>query len=125
MAHLSKKGDEAANQLPDVEEKLGKNCFVHVHNDVKLGNACNELRGMYTQCLSHKVDIVCGGGNQSWYFRSKTHKAERTDALGNSHPDLLNGLINTVARLKFHDTTKGQPLYDRVGVEYVDDNSYA
>ena len=65
-----KKGDEAANQLLEVEEKLGQ-LVVHVHYDVKWGNACTELRGMYTQCLSHQVDIVCGDGNQSWHFRSK------------------------------------------------------
>jgi hypothetical protein len=66
-----KRVTEEANLLPDVEEKLGFFCVVHVHNDVNWGNACTELRGMYLQCLSHQVDIVCGDGNQSWYFRYK------------------------------------------------------
>ena len=80
---------------------------------------------MYLQCLSHKVDIVCGDDNQSWCFRSKTHKTERTYALGNCHPEPLIGLINTVARLKFPVFDKGQPLFDRVCMEYVDNNAYA
>ena len=29
-------------------------CVVHFHNDIKWGNACTELRGMYLQCLAHK-----------------------------------------------------------------------
>ena len=66
------------------------------------------------QRLSHKVDIVCGDGNQSWYFRSKTHKTERTDALGNLHPEPLNGLVNTVARFEVSSFNRGQPLFDCV-----------
>ena len=89
-----------------------------------MGNACTELRGMYLQCLAHKVDIVCGDGNQSWYFRSKTHKAERTDALGNGHPEPLNGLVNTVARFEVSRYNKGLPLYDRACMAYVDNKSY-
>ena len=63
-----KKGDEAANQLPDVEENLG------VMHSPSFG-ACTR-----NVSLSHQVDIVCGDGNQSWYFRSSTHKVERTDS---------------------------------------------
>ena len=79
---------------------------------------------MCLQCLSHQVDIVCGDGNQSWYFRSKTHKAERTDALGSCHPERLNGLVNTVARFEVSRYNKGLPLYDRVCMKHVDNNSY-
>ena len=54
-----------------------KICVVHVHNIVKWDSACTELRSMYNTCLGMQVDIVCGDGNQAWYFRSKAHKQER------------------------------------------------
>ena len=73
---------------------------------------------------SHKVDIVCGDGNQSWYFRSKPHKVERTDSLGNGHPEPLTGLVNTMARFEVSLYNKGLPLYDRVCMRYVGNNSY-
>ena len=56
-----------------------KVCVVHVHNILKWGSACTELRSMYKPCLGMQVDIVCGDGSQAWYFRSKAHKQERTD----------------------------------------------
>ena len=96
---IHQKGRRGGEPVTRCGREAWKICVVHVHNDVKWGNACTELRGMCTQWLSHKVDIVRGDGNQSWYVRSKTHKAERTDALGNSHPEPLHGLINTVARI--------------------------
>ena len=53
-----------------------------------------------------------------------THKAERTDALGNLHPEPLNGLVNTVARFEVSRYNRGQPLYERVCIEYIDNNAY-
>ena len=55
---------------------------------------------MCLTCLAQQVDIVCGDGNQAWYFRAKEHKKERTDTKGNVHPEPLNGLVNNVARLR-------------------------
>ena len=57
-------------------------CVVYDHNVLKWDSACRELRVMYKTCLVLHADIVCGDGNQAWYFRSKAHKAERTDATG-------------------------------------------
>ena len=79
---------------------------------------------MYMTCLCPQVDIVCGDGNQALYFRSNTHKAEQTDALGNLHPEPLNGLVNTVARFEVSWYNRGQPIFERVCMEYVDNNSY-
>ena len=42
----------------------------------------------------------------------------------NGHPEPLNGLVNTVARLEVARYNKGLPLYDRVCMEYVDNKSY-
>ena len=46
-------------------------CVVHVHNLLKWDSACRELRVMSRTCLALQVDIVCGDGNQAWYFRSR------------------------------------------------------
>ena len=79
---------------------------------------------MYLRCLSFRADIVCGGGNQALYFCSKTHKAERTDPRGSFHLEPLNGLVNTVARFEVSRMNRGQPLFDRVCMEYIDNNAY-
>ena len=68
---IHQKGRRGGEPVTRCGRETWKNCVVHVHNGLKLGNACTELRGMYTQCLSYQVDIVSGDGNQSWYFRSK------------------------------------------------------
>ena len=78
---------------------------------------------MDLRCISLQVDIVCGDANQAWYFRSKTHKTERTDPLGNLQPDPLNGLVNTVARFEVSRVNKGRPLFERVCMEYMDNNA--
>ena len=52
------------------------------------------------------------------------HKTERTDPAGDSHPEHLNGLINTVARFEVARLNQGQPVYERVAMEYVDNNAY-
>jgi hypothetical protein len=82
-------------------------CVVHVHNDVKWGNACTDLRGMYTPCLSHQVDIVCGDGNQSWCFHSKEHT--RLNELMHWETVTQNLSMDSSTQwpvLKFHVTTK-------------------
>ena len=68
---IHQQGHRGGELVTRCRRETWKFCVVHVHNDIKWGNACTGLRGMYLQCLSHKVDIVCGDGNQSWYFRSK------------------------------------------------------
>ena len=75
-------------------------------------------------CLSLQVDIVCGDGNQALYFRSNTHKTERTDPRGSLHPEPLNGLVNTVERFEVSRFNRGQPLFDRACMEYIDNNAY-
>ena len=70
-----------------------------------------------------QADIVCGDGNQAWYFRSKAHKAERADANGKTHPEPLNGLLNTVAWFEVSRLSHGQPVYGHVAMEYVDNNA--
>ena len=42
----------------------------------------------------------------------------------NGHPEPLNGLVNAVARLEVSRYNQGLPLYDRVCMECVDNNSY-
>ena len=91
-------------------------CVVHVHKILKLGSACRQLQVMCKTCLALQVDIVCGDGNQAWYFRSKAHKAERTDATGESHPAPLNGLLNTVARFEVSRLNQGQLVSARVAM---------
>ena len=100
-----------------------KACVVHVHNLVKWDSACRELRVMYRTCLALQVDIVCGDGNQAWYFRSRKHKAERTDPTGEGHPEPLNGLLNTVARFEVVRLNQNQPVYNRVAMECVDNKA--
>ena len=79
---------------------------------------------MYLACLAQQVDIVCGDGNQAWYVRSKTRKAERTDARGNLYIEPLNGLLNTVARFGVARLNRGQPIFDSACMEYIDNNAY-
>ena len=79
---------------------------------------------MYRTCLALQVDIVCGDGNQPWYFRSRKLKTERTDPTGESHPEPLNGLVNTVARFEVAWLNQGQPVFERVAMEYVHNNAY-
>ena len=74
--------------------------------------------------FSLQVDIVCGDGNQAWYVRFKTHRIERTDPRGNLHLEPLTGLVNTVARFEISRLNRGQPLFDRVCMEYIDNNAY-
>ena len=62
--------------------------------------------------------------NQAWYFRPKAHNAERTDANGETYPEPLNGLLNTVARFEVSRLSQWQFVYDRVAMAYVDYNSY-
>ena len=57
-------------------------------------------------------------------FRSKKHKTERTDPTGENHPEPLNGLLNTVARFEVARLSQGQPFFERVAMEYVDNNAY-
>ena len=101
-----------------------KNCNVHFQNIIQWDIACKELRAMYKTCLALQSDIVCEDGNQAWYFRSKAHKAERTDAPGETHPEPLNVLLNTVARFEVSRLNQGQPVYGPVAMEYVDNNAY-
>ena len=77
-----------------------KVCGVHAHNIVTWDAPCKELRVMYKTRLASQADIICGDGNRAWYFRSKTHKTERTTANGETHSEPLNGLLNTVARFE-------------------------
>ena len=49
---------------------------------------------------------------------------ERTDTKCTFHPNPFNGLINTVARFEVARLNQGQPLYHRVCMEYIDNNSY-
>ena len=79
---------------------------------------------MCKTCLALQVDIVCGDGNQAWDSRSKTHKAERTDVTGETRPEPLNGLLNTVARFEVPRLNQGQLVCDRVAMAYVDNNAY-
>jgi hypothetical protein len=62
---------------------------------------------MYLRCLAQQVDIVCGDGNQAWYFRSQNNRTERTDAIGHLHSEPLNGLVNTVARFEVSRLNRG------------------
>ena len=64
---IYQKGRRGGELVTRCGRETWKVCVVHVHNDIKWGNACTGLRSMYMQCLSHKVDLVCGDGNQSWY----------------------------------------------------------
>ena len=52
------------------------------------------------------------------------NKAERTDPTGEGHPEPLNGLLNTVARFEVARLNHDQPVYNRVAMEYVDNNAY-
>ena len=70
-----------------------------------------------------QVDIVGGDGTQAWYFRSKVHKQERTDPRGETHPKPLNGLLNTVTRFEVSRLNKGQPVFHRVAMEFMDNNA--
>ena len=87
--------------------ETGKICVVHIHSDINWSTVCQELRSMCLTCLGLHADIVCGGANQARYFRSQTHMTQRTDTLGKTHPDLLNGLVNAVARLEVAGLNKG------------------
>ena len=75
---------------------------------------------MYLTCLAQQVDIVCGDGNQAWYFRSKLHKKERTGAQGTVHLEHFIGLVNTVARFEVARSERGQLLFHCVCMEYID-----
>ena len=79
---------------------------------------------MYKTCLALQVDIVCGDGNQAGYFRSKAHKAERTDPTCEAHPEPLNGLLNTVARFEVSRLKYGQHAFDRAAMACADNNAY-
>ena len=79
---------------------------------------------MYRTCLALQADIVCGDGNKVLYFRTKARKAERTDANGETYPEPLNGLLNTVARFVVSRLNNGQLVYGRVAMAYVDNKSY-
>ena len=85
---------------------------------------CKEFRILFSTCLALQVDIVCGDGNQPWYFRPRKNKTDRTDPTGETHPKPLNGLINTVARIEVARLNQGHPVYERVAMEYLDDNAY-
>ena len=71
-----------------------------------------------------QAGIVCGDGNQAWYFRSKAHRPERTDPRGETHPEPLNGLLNTVARFEVSRLNQGQLIVNRVAMAYNDNNAY-
>ena len=80
---------------------------------------------MYLARIAQQVDIICGDGNQAWYFRTKkTHKIERTDIKGNVILEPLIGLANTVARFEVSRLNRDQPFYDCVCMEYIDNNAY-
>ena len=49
----------------------------------------------------------------------KLAKTQRTDTLGNTHPEPPNGLVNTVARFAVARLNKGQPVFDRISVVYT------
>ena len=68
-------------------------CVVHVHNAVKWDSDCCALRIMYKTCLGLRADIVCGDGNQAWYFKYKEHNQQSTDSNNETHPEPLNGLL--------------------------------
>ena len=119
-----RKATEEANLLPHVEEKLGKSLLfmsTMIYNGVMPAPSCEACicNVFLTRLTSFAVTEISHGT-----VRSKTHKAERTDSLGNGHPEPLNGLVNTVARFEVSRYNKGQPLCDRVCMEYVDNNSY-
>ena len=40
-----------------------------------------------------------------------------------THPEHLNGLVNTVDRFGIAGLNKGQPVFQRVAMEYVDKQS--
>ena len=80
---------------------------------------------MYKTCLGLQADTVCGDGSQARYFRSNTHNTETmTDARSETHPEPFNGLLNTVARFEVSRLNHGQPLYQRVAMEYIENNAY-
>ena len=52
------------------------------------------------------------------------HKKERTNAQGNVHLEPLNGQVNTVARFEVARLNRNQQFYNRVSMEYIDNNAY-
>ena len=68
--------------------------------------------------LALQSDVVCGDGSQVWYFLSKAHNAEKTDANGETHPEPFNCFLNTVARVHVSCLNNGQLVYGRVAMEY-------
>ena len=58
------------------------------------------------------------------FFTTKKHIQQSSDSKHETHPEPLNGLLNTAAQFEVSGLNRGRPWFHRVAMAYIDNNAY-
>ena len=92
---------------------------IHTNNTASYGAVHQVLTECYDQCFALAVDIVCGDGNQHYYYNSKKHKQQ---CMETKSPELHKGLPSLMAQYYTHQHNRNKAFHLRTKLYLLDNN---